>query len=116
MVATAVASSSSEYLLSDRYEALIRVSQAIGAHRDPQDLFRAMATELRQVIQFDGIVVAQYDAAANEVLWHTCQLCDQEGPVSPPPFPPGETITKWVYDSQEPLVIPSLRNEARFPA
>ncbi len=115
MVATALASSSSEYLLSDRYEALIRVSQAIGVHRDPQDLFRAMATELRQVIQFDGLVVAQYDAAANEVLWHTCQLCDQEGPVSPPSTPPGETITKWVYDRQEPLVIPSLRNEERFP-
>jgi hypothetical protein len=53
MVAASVASS--EYLLSDRYEALIRVSQAIGAHRDPQDLFRAMATELRRVIQFDGM-------------------------------------------------------------
>ena len=64
MLATSFASS--EYLLSDRYEALIRVSQAIGAHRDPQDLFRAMATELRRVIQFDGIVVAQYDEASGD--------------------------------------------------
>ena len=63
MLATSFASS--DYLLSDRYEALIRVSQAIGAHRDPQDLFRAMATELRRVIQFDGIVVAQYDEAVS---------------------------------------------------
>ena len=78
MVATSFASS--EYLLSDRYEALIRVSQAIGAHRDPQDLFRAMATELRRVIQFDGIVVAQYDEASHEIVWHTCQLCDRKGP------------------------------------
>jgi formate hydrogenlyase transcriptional activator len=113
MVATSFASS--EYLLSDRYEALIRVSQAIGAHRDPQDLFRAMATELRLVIQFDGIVVAQYDEASNEILWHTCQFCDQEGPISPPPTPPGETITKWVYERQTPLVIPSLSRETRFP-
>jgi len=74
-----------------------------------------MATELRQVIQFDGIVVAQYDEASNEVVWHTCQLCDDEGPVSPPRTPPEETITKWVYDRQEPLVIPSLRQETRFP-
>jgi formate hydrogenlyase transcriptional activator len=113
MLATSVAPSKS--LLSDRYEALIRVSQAIGAHRDPGDLFRAMATELRRVIQFDGIVVAQYDEASNEVVWHTCQLCDDEGPVSPPRTPPEETITKWVYDRQEPLVIPSLRQETRFP-
>jgi formate hydrogenlyase transcriptional activator len=106
---------SSEYLQSERYEALVRVSQAIGAHRDPKDLFRAMATELQRVIQFDGIVVAQYDEASNEVLWHACQVCDHQGPVSPPPTPAGETMTKWVYDRQKPLVIPSLSQETRFP-
>jgi formate hydrogenlyase transcriptional activator len=113
MVAASVASSA--YLLSDRYEALIRVSQAIGAHRDPQDLFRAMAAELRRVIQFDGIVVAQYDEASHEIVWHTCQLCDHEGPISPPCTPAEETITKWVYDRQEPVVIPFLQDETRFP-
>ena len=106
---------SPEYLLSDRYEVLIRVSQAIGAHRDPQDLFRALADELRRVIQFDGMVVAQYDAASNEVLWHTCQLCDQKVSAVPPATPANETITKWVYDRQEPVVIPSLHAEKRFP-
>jgi len=112
---TSFAEASSEYLLSERYEALIRVSQAIGAHRDPQDLFRAMASELRRVINFDGIVVAQYDEAANEVLWHACQLCEDEA-VSPPRSPTNETITKWVYERQTPLVIPSLRKDTRFPS
>ena len=51
----------SESQPTDRYEALIRVSQAIGAHRDPKDLFRAMATELRRVVPFDGMVITQYD-------------------------------------------------------
>src|SRR5580693_3056235 len=106
---------SSEYLLSDRYESLIRVSQAIGAHRDPKDLFRALATELHRVIQFDGIVVAQYDEASKEVLWNACQVCDGPGPVAAPKAPPNETITKWVYDQQTPLVIPSLERESRFP-
>jgi len=114
MVATVVVSS--EYSLSDRYEALIRVSQAIGAHRDPQDLFRAMATELRRVIQFDGIVVAQYDEVSNEVNWHACQSCSPDAPDLPPCAPADETITKWVYDRQQPLVIPSLREETRFPS
>jgi formate hydrogenlyase transcriptional activator len=105
----------SEYLLSQRYEALIRVSQAIGAHREPKDLFRAMATELHRVVQFDGIVVAQYDEASNEILWNACEVCSQQGPVSPPHTPADETITKWVYERQEPLVIPSLDQETRFP-
>ena len=112
---TPISEASSDYLQSERYEALIRVSQAIGAHRDPKDLFRAMATELHRVVQFDGIVVAQYDEASNEVLWNACQVCDEEGPVSPPCTPAGETMTKWVYDRQEPLVIPSLSQETRFP-
>ena len=70
MVATPIASV--DYPVSDRYEGLIRVSQAIGAHRDPKDLFEAMTGELRRVIQFDGIVVAQYDEVSNEVRWHAC--------------------------------------------
>ncbi len=105
----------SEHLLSERYEALIRVSQAISAHRDPKDLFRAMATEMHRVVQFDGIVVAQYDEATNEIVWSACEVCSQQGPVSPPDIPADETITKWVYQRQEPLVIPSLDREQRFP-
>ncbi len=104
-----------DYLLSERYEALIRVSQAIRAHRDPKDLFRALATEMHRVVQFDGIVVAQYDESSNEILWSTCEVCSQQGPISPPDIPADETITKWVYQSQEPLVIPSLDRETRFP-
>src|SRR5579864_1901710 len=104
-----------EYLLSERYEALIRVSQAIGAHRDLKDLFRALARELHQVVQFDGIVVAQYDEASNEIVWSACEVCSQQGPISPPDVPADESITKWVFLRQEPLVIPSLAEEIRFP-
>src|SRR6266404_4732125 len=112
---TSLSEAPSEHLLSERYEALIRVSQAIGAHRDLKDLFSAMATELHRVVQFDGIVVAQYGEASNEILWTACEVCSQQGPVSPPDIPADETITKWVYQRQEPLVIPSLDREERFP-
>jgi formate hydrogenlyase transcriptional activator len=105
----------SEYLLADRYEALIGVSQAIGAHRDPKDLFNALASELHRVVQFDGIVVAQFDEQANEILWSACQVCDKQGPTAPPKAPADETITKWVYTTQQPLVVPSLDRETRFP-
>ena len=106
---------SSEYPFPDRYEALIRVSQAIGAHRDPKDLFAAMAKELHRVVQFDGIVVAQHDEANNEILWNACEVAGQHGAVAPPCISADETITKWVYDRQEPLVIPNIDQETRFP-
>src|SRR5579872_911746 len=112
---SSVSEAPSERLLPERYEALIRVSQAISAHRDPKDLFRAMATELHRVVEFDGIVVAQYDEASNEIVWTACEVCSQQGPVPPPDIPADETITKWVFQRQEPLVIPSLDREQRFP-
>jgi formate hydrogenlyase transcriptional activator len=102
-------------LLAERYEALIRVSQAIGLHRDPKDLFRAMTKELRRVVQFDGIVVAQYDEASNEIAWNACEVCEHEGPIAGPDIPADESIAKYVYERQEPLVIPSLAQETRFP-
>jgi formate hydrogenlyase transcriptional activator len=100
------------YSSIDRYEALIAVSQAISAHRDPKELFQAMATELRRVMQFDGMVITQYDEASNVIVWKVCDTCTQE---QPPDLPADETITKWVYDRQEPLVIPLLSRETRFP-
>ena len=112
---TSLSEAPSEYSLSERYEALIRVSQAIGAHRDPKDLFHAMATEMHRVVQFDGIAVAQYDEASNEIVWSTCEVCSEQGPIAPPDIPADETITKWVYQRQEPLVIPWLDREQRFP-
>src|SRR5437868_15211605 len=98
---TSLSEAPSEYSLSERFEALIRVSQAIGAHRDPEDLFRAMAKELHRVVQFDGIVVAQYDEASNQILWNACDVCGKDGSVSPPDIPADETIAKWVYERQE---------------
>jgi formate hydrogenlyase transcriptional activator len=74
-----------------------------------------MATELHRVVQFDGIVVSQYDEASNEVLWKACEVCSRQGAVSRPDIPADESITKWVYERQEPLVIPSLDRETRFP-
>jgi len=101
--------------LYERYEALIRVSQAISAHRDPKELFCAMARELRQVVQFDGIVIAQFDQASSELLWSSCQVNNQDQPTTPPSVPADESITKWVFEHQQPLVIPSLDRETRFP-
>ena len=56
-----------------RYEALIRVSQAIGVHRDPAELFKVLSDELRNVIKFDSIGVVQYDEAGNEIAWRLAE-------------------------------------------
>jgi formate hydrogenlyase transcriptional activator len=53
--------------LVSRYEALIRLAEAIRSHPDEKDLFQTCANELHQVIPFHGL--SQVDPAANWVQW-----------------------------------------------
>jgi formate hydrogenlyase transcriptional activator len=62
------------------------------------------------------MVITQYDEDSNEVVWHSCEICGKQGPVKGPDIPADESITKWVYLRQEPLVIPWLDREERFPS
>ncbi len=101
--------------VSERYEGLIRVSQAIGAHRDREALFRAMAKELHQVVQFDGIVVAHFDETTGAQLWHACEVCGSVVPASQQATLPEQCLAGWVFARQEALVIPHLDRETRFP-
>jgi formate hydrogenlyase transcriptional activator len=66
-----------ELSVAARYEALIRVSQAVGVHREPKKLFEVLAGELRRVIEFDGFGVAQYDESSGKIQWHVSVRCNE---------------------------------------
>lgn len=97
-----------------RYEALIRVSQAIGTHRDPEELFQVLTNELRKVIKFDAVGIVQYDEAGKEIVWHLAEKCKQMRDGRCGDIPQEETIPWWVYQHQQPVVIPSVERETRF--
>ncbi len=97
---------------AQRYEMLIRVSQAIKAHRATEDLFQALAVELRKVVEFEAVYCIQFDESANRITWLGSHSV---GGVQRPDFPPEEMLNSWIYARQEPLVIPFLDQETRFP-
>lgn len=97
-----------------RYEALFRVAQAVGAYRDPKDLFRVLAAELRQAVDFDFMGLFLYDEARNTFENPVLEKVQGSGLVVPPDFPPEETITRWIYHNQKPVVIRSREKETRF--
>ena len=101
--------------LPARYEALLHVSRAIAAYRDPKELFPVLASELRRVVEFDFIGVFLYDAATNTLRNPIRQTDQSPGFAIPPDFPAEETITWWVYHHQEPAVISSSETDDRFP-
>jgi formate hydrogenlyase transcriptional activator len=104
-----------ERSVASRYEALIRVSQAVSAHREPRKLFEVLVDEFHRVIEFDGIGVAQYDESTDAIEWHISMHCDEPNPVLRDKCVPNETMTCWVFQNQRPLVIPFVDDETRFP-
>jgi len=98
-----------------RYEALLRILHMLTAQRDPQALFRALASELRHVVTFDGISIVLYDEAAHKLHVPVLEVVNRPDVVPPSDVPPEERITWWVYQHQQPLVIPCVDTETRFP-
>jgi len=98
-----------------RYEALLRVLHLLTAQRSPTALFRVLGRELRQVVTCDGIGLALYDAAGRQHYCHALEIEPQPGVVPLTDVPLEETLTWWVYHHQQPLVIPTVDTETRFP-
>jgi PAS domain S-box-containing protein len=103
-----------EMSLLARQEALFRVSQAINVYREPKQLFRVLANELRKVVEFDFVALFLFDEAANKVQNAVLETLGGPGFVIPDDFPAEETITSWVYHRQEPVLISSRDEESRF--
>jgi PAS domain S-box-containing protein len=107
--------SCAEKTLAHRYEALFRVSHAVGVYRDPKELFRVLANELRGAVDFAFVGLFLYNDATNTFENPALETLHGRGIVIPSDFPPHETITWWIYHNQQPVVISSRENETRFP-
>src|SRR4029077_4458101 len=114
-MSTAAASALQSSREPELYEALIRVSQAIGAHRDPGQLFRALAKELHSVIDFDSIAVVQYGDTGKALYWHLAEKCKQVAEAQRSKVSEQDSVIRWVYDHQQLVVISRVEQEARFP-
>ena len=98
---------------TERYEALLRVSQTLISIRSSEELFRVLARELRSVVNFYFFRVG---ICCENTPEPGLTLYGEPGvPLQVPPLPKEETITWWVYQHQQPLIISSLDAETRFP-
>src|ERR1700688_110210 len=97
-----------------RYESLVRVSNAIGTHRDPQGLFAALVRELHRVVPFDCVGVSIRDEKSNTFHRHFVDA-ETEAPIPPDPELAIEESDAWfVYQNQEPLVTSLEAHDARL--
>ncbi len=111
---TAEVADESRFSVATRYELLVGVSNAIGMHRDPQELFGALLRELHRVVRFDYIGVSIRDEKSNTFHRHAV---DAETEAAIPPDPElamEESDAWWVYQNQEPLITSLEARDARF--
>ncbi|HEY7162475.1 MAG TPA: GAF domain-containing protein, partial [Acidobacteriota bacterium] len=99
---------------ASRYEALFAVSQAISAHRDQNELFGVLTSELHRVVEFDRLIVLVWQEELHKWNRHGFGMSDSDE-VASPQFDPEETISWHVLKTQEALAIPLLKEETRFP-
>ena len=102
----------------DQCQALLEVSESIAEHRDLTVLFRQLAERLPRIIRFDSLWLVLHDPAANCMRLH---LLAGVGPAAPEEIefpllrPMEEAPSALVWSTQEPLVVPDLASDGRYP-
>lgn len=103
----------------DQYRALLEVSESIVVRRDLHELFRDLARRLPEVVPFDFINLILHDPARNTMRLHILMTPDagkaRPLPEWPDELPVEEASGGWVWSTQEPLIVPDVAAETRFP-
>src|SRR5712672_2048590 len=97
-----------------RYEAVIRLGEAIRSHPGENELFHTLVKELHEVVEFD--VLCQFDGTANWVQWDFAEpYKDKLEARRLEAFPKEENAAWWVYQNQRPVVARITDQGTRFP-
>ena len=100
------------------YQSLLDVSKAILQHRDLAGLFRDLSTRLRSILRFDFLNLVLHNPSTNTMRLHILETATGAPMVEPPPLlelAPEESPSGWVFLHQQPLIIPDVRLETRWP-
>jgi formate hydrogenlyase transcriptional activator len=100
---------------SDQLRLLVEVSEAIATHRDLPTLFRDLAKRLPPMVPFEFISLSLHDPVKNVMRVDMLGTADAD---SIPPgleIPVDESFSGQVFKTQEPVVVRSLEESARFP-
>src|SRR5216684_1814298 len=111
---TAEVADGSRLSAATRFESLVRVSNAIGTHRDPQELFGALVRELHRVVRFDYIGVSIRDEKSNTFHRHSVDAETEIALAPDPELAIEESDAWWVYQNQKPLITSLDARDARF--
>jgi len=96
-------------------QALLEVSETIASHRDLAGLFHDLADRLHRLVSFEFLSLVLYDPTRNVMRLH---VLESSVPTTIQPgneLPVAESPGGWAWETQQPLVVNDLEQEARFP-
>jgi formate hydrogenlyase transcriptional activator len=100
--------------LAARYETLMRVSRAIGAHQNAKDLFAALVDELNGVVDFDAIGVFLKCQNSDRFQNHFVDIESRSILVAEENQLPEETFISSVYERQDSWLRSTENLEPRY--
>jgi formate hydrogenlyase transcriptional activator len=100
--------------LEARFESLVRISQAIGVHRDPEELFDALAEELHRVVPFNYICISVQDQGHNTLRDRFIDMENRRLVPVEARLTDDQRIMSWVYEHQQPVLTSTDEIEPRF--
>ncbi|PYU28329.1 MAG: hypothetical protein DMG32_03040, partial [Acidobacteria bacterium] len=95
---------------SPRYDAIIRISEALSACHEPEELARILANQLGPLVHFDYLYVVILKENSNEIEWVACG----RGPSSTPNLRLEDLPMGHAHRSQEPLYIADWKADERL--
>jgi formate hydrogenlyase transcriptional activator len=101
--------------LAERYQALLEVAQAISVHRDLHALFRDLAQRLPRVVHVNFVALSLHDPAHDTMRLHSIQANVPADLVGGHESPVEESPAGLVWQTQQPILIPDLAEERRWP-
>ncbi len=99
---------------NDIYEAVLALSRSVASRTDLESLLAGMAESLRRVVKFDRVGMSLKDTSGDVMNSYILTTPEDASPEILR-HAVDEDPSGWVWKHQQPLVIPSLAAETRWP-
>jgi formate hydrogenlyase transcriptional activator len=101
--------------LIKQYQALLEVSESIARHLDLEALLRDLTHRLPRVVDVNFVALSLHDPARHLMQLHNIQANIPADIIGGHEEPVDETPTGFVWQTQQPLLVPNLAEEHRWP-
>ena len=101
--------------LMERHQALLEVAEAISVHRDLHELFRDLVQRLPRVVHVNFASLSLHDPMRNHIRLQTIQANVPAELLGGHEEPVDETPAGLVFLTQQPVLVPNLADEHRWP-